>query len=71
MNLQTLCVMLSSDAHYPNPWVKLDAENLGTRTGGACTADGWQWSCFARGRKGVRRHVIPVTLLSLKFSFSP
>lgn len=40
MNLQTLCVMLSSDAHYPNPWVKLDAENLGTRTGGACTAGG-------------------------------
>lgn len=40
MNLWTLCVMLSSDAHYPNAWVKLDAENLGTRTGGACTADG-------------------------------
>ena len=28
MNLRTLCVMRSSDAHYPNPWVKLDAENL-------------------------------------------
>ena len=38
MNLWTLCVMLSLEAHCPNPWVKLDAENLGTRTGSACTA---------------------------------
>ena len=71
MNLWTLCVMLSLEAHCPNPWVKLDAENLGTRTGSACTTEGQQWSCFAQGRKGVRRHAILVTLLSLKFSFSP
>lgn len=33
MNLRTWCVKLSSDAHYPNLGVKLDAENLGARTG--------------------------------------
>lgn len=32
MNLRTLGVKLSSDAHCPRPWVKLDAENLGART---------------------------------------